>query len=773
MKRKTTINVKEELAVDRKFSKLQREASRIVSSSDNPSTNTERLSKLSRKLNRFRIEKSSQEDLLSGVAIEEFLLAVRKKPELLQEFIPSQGENKYIDVVEFFLEQAPNFLYLLLRMKPSDGFLQEKDIFSLAWKIGSLSSFNNQKNSAMLKVRSLSMKSSNLTASEFQASSKLGSSVTLQTVSKTVSHLASLSEIVDMKKDEGATIMSAIDNMDMKSEHKENHFTLPVTIWDRSNTSHLDKENRKSFGEVLELWTLDTFDITADINQKFFEAFKYIVYHQLATLIMENFNGFNWLKAFYPPNHDHEFAPTSKEKTDLKAETPYFLSENSIPNMIIILQRLINLYLRGMAQRVEDKAKFESAVSTMRSDTCDEEELHESEEYVMSQCKEHGFFHVFGDQLTIARIRSAVRAMKGSVTVLGRFDLLHCAMLGWFHIEMNFQFQLFTDLMPSLSSVNDTLSLAWFRLLLPHFDHISNEEHKIKKPSLYEANKQFGDVIGDCFLVEMLKSSIYESCEKIDETEEGAEQLFERILEQKKIRLFFRPEAPSQDQFYDSVDLNAAEMASRRLLGRVLKQAERQGDANALHALRIILVAFFFNAKGFNSNYAPDLANNVIEYLKESEREQARLDLMACVNLTGQVGCCMAIDKMVETKVRAMKGIFRGMHQGMNEILIEKLVSAGPIIDYIQGNDLEALDLAEFISGGGKHSRTLTKEAEKARISEEISKLAPFNSDQSVRKEKVYNQPIKRMFEDLTKESYVEFICKKKDVYSKHMPHHR
>ena len=47
---------------------------------------------------------------------------------------------------------------------------------------------------------------------------------------------------------------------------------------------------------------------------------------------------------------------------------------------------------------MEHKAKFESAVSTMRSDTCDEEELHESEEYVVAQCKEHSFFHVFGKQ---------------------------------------------------------------------------------------------------------------------------------------------------------------------------------------------------------------------------------------------------------------------------------------------------------------------------------------------------------------------------------------
>ena len=168
---------------------------------------------------------------------------------------------------------------------------------------------------------------------------------------------------------------------------------------------------------------------------------------------------------------------------------------------------------------------------------------------------------------------------------------------------------------------------------------------------MYEASYQFHGEIADGFLVEAVRSAIFGKCNvKVEDSKESLEALFQSILEEKKIRIFYDPDH-SEDEFYDDVCRHAAEMASQALLRRMLKTAEREGDALAIRALHLVLATVFLADKGLDSNYAPSLFLGFIRYWGNDSRTKAGRDNMICANTSGAVGCCIAMDKLNEHKV--------------------------------------------------------------------------------------------------------------------------
>ena len=61
----------------------------------------------------------------------------------------------------------------------------------------------------------------------------------------------------------------------------------------------------------------------------------------------------------------------------------------------------------------------------------------QAEDYIKLQTRTHGELIVQGDQLTVARVESAKRIQKGSLTMLGRLELVKVVMTGMFHADMN------------------------------------------------------------------------------------------------------------------------------------------------------------------------------------------------------------------------------------------------------------------------------------------------------------------------------------------------
>ena len=230
--------------------------------------------------------------------------------------------------------------------------------------------------------------------------------------------------------------------------------------------------------------------------------------------------------------------------------------------------------------------------------------------------------------------------------------------------------------------------------LATRWNHISNEANIIKSCGKFEDHRQFLDGVGTQFLLEAISTTlkeIVENGEDIEKTEAGAIILFDRILQQHSITPFpdtlttrsstttsttstnTSPETRNQ---YDDVAKYASDIASRTLLSLIMRHAEREADFQAIFALKIVLVSYFFNVSGLNSNYAPTLMFDVVDYLGASTATRRRMEVMATANLSGKAGHNIHVDKMEEQFIREVKTILSNLHRGFSEALIDTAIAA-------------------------------------------------------------------------------------------------
>ena len=133
---------------------------------------------------------------------------------------------------------------------------------------------------------------------------------------------------------------------------------------------------------------------------------------------------------------------------------------------------------------------------------------------------------------------------------------------------------------------------------------------------------------------------------------------------------------PSTAEHYDDLAKYASDISSRTLLSLVMRQAERQGDFEAIIALKIVLVTFFFNVSGLNSNYAPTLMFDIVDYLGASSATKKRMEAMATANLSGKAGHNIHVDKMCEQFIREVKAILTNLHRAFSDALIDTVIAA-------------------------------------------------------------------------------------------------
>ena len=132
--------------------------------------------------------------------------------------------------------------------------------------------------------------------------------------------------------------------------------------------------------------------------------------------------------------------------------------------------------------------------------------------------------------------------MKGAVTLLGRLDLVKVTQTGMFHADMS---MIIYDYMALMDEDTDDIgSLNHFKLST-RWTHITNNASTIKACGKFEDHRQFLEGVGTQYLLEAIRNTlkkILEEGEDIEETKEGAVRLFDKIIFDNQLQLYFDPQ---------------------------------------------------------------------------------------------------------------------------------------------------------------------------------------------------------------------------------------
>ena len=162
----------------------------------------------------------------------------------------------------------------------------------------------------------------------------------------------------------------------------------------------------------------------------------------------------------------------------------------------------------------------------------------------MKVVQNHGKLVIFGDQLTVQCIETAIESRKESCCDFEGFRYIGGVRLGDFHLEMNATIKNIQRLMPTESSRDEhTLGYYSQRIAINHL--VSNKPNKIKKVGNYEVHRRFLLTIGEEFLRNSLKTFFAEHIDRIEQiykddkndAKELVGHLMLRFLEDYKLTL--------------------------------------------------------------------------------------------------------------------------------------------------------------------------------------------------------------------------------------------
>ena len=594
---------------------------------------------------------------------EEMIIALKREdsPFHSSQFPPNVNENSYSRIVLFSSLHMKQMYKLLLSLFPTTHQFSEDDIFPLAQTLSQLAVMVQRKSIAMKKLKTTIFKTNGLTNVGLGNAMKSGITVGERTWRRMREFLAALSDGLINKSARICMPMISFDNLNYVLRFMQQDFTQAVWLHKRVETEGLLLDDHKTLDEKLQLYKSDTFLLSSQQNEEYLLQFKHVMYTVMAQIMSENIPGFKWMKKIFPKHHKHENHEASSEPTTAHMEKPLYIPESNTLDMVSILLYLQERWLEILGGVVKEKERFQESLRVIRDKESSFEEREEAEQHVTTIIREHGELVIFGDQLTVEMIQSAVDAQKGSQTMLERLDIISVTSCGLFHMDMNMIIQDFVSCMPSDKTLKDELTLAWFKLKLKK-PWISNMQNVIKSSGKFEEHRRFFEGVGREYFLEAIRTSITamaERREKVFRNQNSVIQFFQTVLEENKISIFYSQDNHTEDYLTAEDDLNryAANMSSRYLLSEVHRQAEREADSKALLAIRINMVPFFFNASGNNSKYSPTLMANIVDYLGASSATKKRMDVMVCANLSGKPGCNAHQDKINEWFVREVKQV--------------------------------------------------------------------------------------------------------------------
>ena len=149
-------------------------------------------------------------------------------------------------------------------------------------------------------------------------------------------------------------------------------------------------------------------------------------------------------------------------------------------------------------------------------------------------------------------------------------------------------------------SVEDTLSLANFRVDAGL--NITNNEDEIKNS--YEYHSQAIETIGTRIIIAAFLKFIETYEEPVTKTKASSEVMIKRFLSLYRFQYYCKlpkePEGemgPPTQPFYDDMEENLIDLRSRMLITKMIKMVEKNGDAQGLRAMKLVIVPIFLNSK--------------------------------------------------------------------------------------------------------------------------------------------------------------------------------
>ena len=434
--------------------------------------------------------------------------------------------------------------------------------------------------------------------------------------------------------------------------------------------------------------------------------------------------------------------------------------------MFKIMDSLQLEYLNLVGQQAENREEYFSDLELMMSVDCEASKRKAAEKRIAIEVLRTGEMICHGDYLTNIRFETCKRLKQGSVTAFERYDFMKIFRLGMFHLRMNKTIQDIESGIPNEVNIEDELSLGWFRTELG-LNQISNKEDKIKKCGQYEYHDQFCLDIGSALLISAFETFLNSTPSYPEHTAEGAKKFILEFLDVMDIKYFYDPSNYNEKDPFDNCLSACRDNAGRTVISLVSDAMEHEGDGLGLRAVRTVMIPYFLNRSlKQTSKYAPMLLLNKVYYLGASPRTQARIDMLACVNPTGEVGHNLARDEFNEHKVRGTKECVRGLHSQLTDINISKSMLGGSILSQIETHDKESLLIPH---SGGRNSHNYFSEDQKNKIKQEILIIKPF--DKNRQKIQYYDKSNGSVFSGLSESDIQRFLERNKRLFARKDPH--
>ena len=434
--------------------------------------------------------------------------------------------------------------------------------------------------------------------------------------------------------------------------------------------------------------------------------------------------------------------------------------------MFKIMDILQLKYLHLVGQQAVDKGEFFRDLDLIQSVDCETVVRKAAEERIAKEVIRAGDMICHGDYLTNIRFLTCKRLRQGSQTALERYEYMAHFFLGMLHLRMNKTIQDIQCGMPSEVNVEDECSLGYFKTYLG-LNQISNNEAKIKKCGQFEFHDQFCLEIGTALLVEAFQTYMKLNSPSLPKNAEGAKRAILDFLDVMDIKYVYDLSNYNEKDYFDDIMSACKDQASRTVISLVTDAIEHEGDGLGLQAVRTVMIPYFLN-KSVNqtSKYAQMLLINKVYYMCASVRTQARIDLLACVNPTGEVGRSLARDEYNEHKVRETKDCLRGLHGQLSDMNVSKSLLGGNILSQMAAHDREAMLLPH---AGGRTSHDYFSQDQKNQIREEIKRVKPF--DRKRVKVEYYDKIKGSVFSGLKESELNRFVVRNKKLFARTDPH--
>ena len=433
--------------------------------------------------------------------------------------------------------------------------------------------------------------------------------------------------------------------------------------------------------------------------------------------------------------------------------------------MFKIMDSLQHQYLVMVGQQSENSEEFFKDMELVLSVDCDSDLRKEAKRRIDKEVLKAGEMILHGDLLTNIRFETCKRLKQGSITPIERYDYMKIFRLGLFHLRMNKTIMDLKGGMQNLVNVDDELSLGWFRTMLG-LNNISNKEDNIKRCGNFEFHDQFCIEVGSALLVNAFKSFLTSLPSSPTKTLKAAKKIILDFLEIYDIKYVYDSSDYNEKDYFDDCLSACKDNAGRTVLSLVADAMEHEGDGLGLRAMRTVMIPYLLNkSERQTSKYAPNLLLNKIYFLGASPRTQARIDLLACVNPSGEVGRSLARDEFNEHKVRGTKECLRGLHSQLTDMNVSKSMLGSNVLSQIETHDRDSTLIPQ---GGGRSSHSYFSDDQKNKIREEIERVKPFDK----RREKIqfYDKSKGSVFSGLSEINLKRFLERNRKLFGRNDP---